>query len=284
MDEQTRPDETNVTHNYPQPTAPPRAIQQPTEQALSVSDLPGAFDLLRPSISALKTNIWAVMLLVFIPISILTAVAVGSLAAGGEATAVSPASVNFTIISIGLLTMATFIILMPAYMHIQLKSAKGIKTTVGDATSVGVRYLPRYIGLSILVGVMLIIGFLLLIIPSFIVLRRYFLAAYYLVDQDLSIREAMSRSAESSRSYSWRIYDIMAVNMLFSLIGILPVIGQLVGGILQLLYSFAPAVRYHQIKEAYYGSTEELHNMSSQAPLPPSAQPPMPPTPGSSTA
>src|SRR6185436_11176005 len=86
---------------------------------------------------------------------------------------------------------------------------------------------PRLIGLGIIVGLMLLGGFLLFIIPGLIVLRRYYLSPYYLVDKDLTIGEAMKQSAADSKKYSQYIWSVIGVSVLLSFTGIIPLIGVL---------------------------------------------------------
>src|SRR6185295_10606488 len=107
---------------------------------------------------------------------------------------------------------------------------------------------PRLLGLGIVVGLMLIGGFLLLVIPGLIVLRRYYLSPYYLVDKDLTIGEAMKQSAADSKPNSQAIWAVIGVSVLLSLTGVVPLIGGILSFVLVSLYSVAAPLRYREIK------------------------------------
>jgi uncharacterized membrane protein len=107
----------------------------------------------------------------------------------------------------------------------------------------------RMVKLYVLVGLSIVIGLVLLIIPGLIMIRRYFLAPYVLLDnKDLSAWEAMKHSAELSKPYSGSIWRILGVMLLIGLIGIIPFIGGLIAFVLGSLYSVAPALRYQELK------------------------------------
>jgi uncharacterized membrane protein len=108
--------------------------------------------------------------------------------------------------------------------------------------------------LGMLVSLCVVGGLILLIVPGFIMLRRYLLSGYYLVDQNLSIREAMRRSAASSKPAAGYIWGIVGVQALFSvgsaILGLLPGgIGAFVADAVILLVCFLPALRYVELRD-----------------------------------
>ena len=116
----------------------------------------------------------------------------------------------------------------------------------------------RLIGLYLLTGLYTFVGFILLIIPGLIMIRRYFLAPYVLLDKDCSIREAMQHSAAISKpspdSSNWTlssrgIWGIIGVMILIGLIGAIPLIGSLIAFVVGMLYAVAPALRYQELKK-----------------------------------
>lgn len=107
----------------------------------------------------------------------------------------------------------------------------------------------RMFGLYIVVGVVVFVGLLLLVIPGLIMIRRYFLAPYVMLDNKLGIRESMDRSAELSKLNSGSIWGIIGVMFLIGVANILPIIGGLVSFALGGLYSVAPAMRYLQLNK-----------------------------------
>lgn len=107
----------------------------------------------------------------------------------------------------------------------------------------------RMLGLYILVGLFIFVGLILLIIPGLIMIRRYFLAPYVMLDKrPKSIMEAMEISARMSKPYSGSIWGIIGVMFLIGLISIIPVIGWLASFFLGVAYSVAPALRYQELK------------------------------------
>ena len=103
--------------------------------------------------------------------------------------------------------------------------------------------------MSVLIALMTIGGLILLIVPGLIVIRRYFLAPYVMVDQDTGILESMRRSAAMSKPHSGYIWSIIGVSVLLSLPGIIPFVGWAVSFVLAVLYSTAPALRYQELKK-----------------------------------
>ncbi len=113
----------------------------------------------------------------------------------------------------------------PVLAYYSVKVARGQAVSIRSAYREGLRYFWRYLGYSLIAGVLVTIGFLLLIVPGFILLRRYLFGSLYIVDKDLSIGEALQRSAAESKpvaSYIWSALGIMfiisAVVIIFSLI------------------------------------------------------------------
>lgn len=105
-----------------------------------------------------------------------------------------------------------------------------------------------WLGLFLLLGKIAMI-FVPILLFSLIMLRRYFLAPYLLLDKKIGITEAMDTSAEMTKPYSASIWSIIAVMALIGLVNILPAVGWLLAFILGSLYSVAPALRYLELKK-----------------------------------
>ncbi len=129
------------------------------------------------------------------------------------------------------------------------KTSQGKQVGIDEALTSGLKYFWRLLGLSIVFGFMFLIGLLLFIVPGIIVLRRYYLSFYYLVDKDLDIKTAMKKSAKASELNKGAIYGVIGVSLLFGLFGIFPGIGTIIGTILQFLYSVAPGLRYQEMRK-----------------------------------
>jgi uncharacterized membrane protein len=109
----------------------------------------------------------------------------------------------------------------------------------------------RMFGLYLLMGLYIFVGLILFIIPGLIMLRRYFLAPYVMLDTRCGITEAMERSAELSKPYSGYIWGMIGVMFLISLFNVVEGIGWMAAFVLGMLYSVAPALRYQELKEIH---------------------------------
>jgi len=224
-----------------------------SEVATKKPELPGAFSLFQPSVDALMLNIGTFLGLYLVPILVLL-VLVGIT---GGITLVSLASSHNSVagLGVGLLTLGVLIsivvalIFAPALPYTQLKSVKGEKINLSEAIKGGLKYFWRFIGLSIVVGLVVFVGLLLFIVPGIIFIRRYYLSVYYLIDQDLKIFEAMTKSAADTKPRSGAIWGVVGVQFLCGLSGVIPIFGGLISFVLNFLYSCAMPLRYIQIKE-----------------------------------
>lgn len=233
--------------------ASPKPTNVNTEAAApppaSAPEVPSAFSLFKPSWEGLKLNIVELIVLFLVPTAVLAlyfliaASAIGATSSGGINAA------GVILIIIGVAVTAVFAALIgPAFIHIQLRSARMEKATYQSAWETSKKFWWRYLLVSIAVGLTIGIGFLLLIIPGIIFLRRYFLSQYALIDQDLGVGESMKRSNQLSRGRSMAIFGIIGVDILISLPNVIPVIGGLITFVLQIAYFCAPAIRYDQLK------------------------------------
>ncbi len=158
-------------------------------------------------------------------------------------------SINHIGLYVAVLVVVSLLTL-PIIPYLQLRSAQNKRIAPMKAFNEGVPFFWRLLGLGLIVGLMVFAGFLLFIIPGLIVIRRYILAPYYLIDQDLSISEAMKKSAEQSKHHSVAIWYVIGVNGLLSLTAIIPVVGAVVSLLLTTAYSCALPYRYLQISKA----------------------------------
>jgi hypothetical protein len=129
----------------------------------------------------------------------------------------------------------------------ELEVSEDKKPSLRPLFDVAKKYWLRIAGLSIVTALLFVGGLILFIVPGLIVIRRYFLASYYLIDKDLSIGEAMRQSAADSKQAAGSIWGVIGVSFLLALTAIVPLIGWLVAFVLTALYSVAPALRYKEI-------------------------------------
>jgi hypothetical protein len=107
----------------------------------------------------------------------------------------------------------------------------------------------RLFGLYVVTLLFIVAGLFCFIVPGLIFLRRYFLAPYVMLDKKVSIREAMEESSALTKLNSGSIWGIIGVIILISLLGVIPFVGGIISFIVGCLYSVAPAIRYHQLRQ-----------------------------------
>lgn len=208
-----------------------------------------AFRLFAPSINVFQRNILGFILFLLVPLFLSN---LGSIATGlrGDTGLLAQFHGIYGVLTIVGLVIS--VVTAPALIKIQLLGAQGKTISPDEAFSFGLSRLLRFAGLAIVLALVFVISMLLLIIPFFFMLRRYILAPYYLIDQDMGIKEAMRASAADSKKYSSTIWGLIGVEMLLALTSILTFIG-IFASIARVAYANAPAVRYEQIKAARKG-------------------------------
>ena len=214
--------------------------------------LPGAFSLFTPSMTALRLNMGALVglllspLLALVPFVFVIFMVVFA-AAGANA---SSANVSFGIASSVLIltyiALVLFGIVVGAGIIVaSLRSAQGQNTTYWRSFREGLRYFWRLLGLGVCVGLLVVFGLVLLIVPGVILLKRYFLSPYYLIDRNMGIAQAMKQSAEDTKKYGG-VWGILGVVLLIALVGAIPIVGWIGSLVLSALYLCAPALRYQE--------------------------------------
>ncbi len=225
---------------------------------------PAAFTLFKPSLQAIKLNIWTFVALLLAPFA--GFIIIGFINSTGTGASSSAA----VILVIATVIFSLFVV--PALTYVELQSAKGIQVSAGNALKVGMKYFWRFYGLGLWAGLMVLGGLILLIVPGIFMVKRYILSPYYLFDRDMKIRDAMRASKEDSKTYSRAIWDLMGVNSLLSVIGRYPPFA-IIAFVGQVAYYCAPAIRYTQIEKITSGRSD------TNPPAPTPAVPPVAPTP-----
>lgn len=227
-------------------------------------NLPSAFELFSQSKELVLKNIWIFGPLYAVPVIFWVHDWIWSPTSGahwwdriygaGGNWAVSPAtswesgfvgfSIFWLIITAVLGTIAQFVTVIAALQATEHKELD-FQELWQQVKKIGWRLL----GLYILTGLYVLVGFILLIIPGLIMLRRYFLAPFVMIDKNCGITEAMERSAAMTKPYSGSVWGIIGVMFLIGIISIVPYIGGLASLILGMLFVCAPALRYQQLKK-----------------------------------
>lgn len=228
-------------------------------------NLPGAFELFTPSKEIVQKNIWIFGPLYAIPLIFslhswiwtpsnsdkpwyLQFSGVGP----GFSSSSFPIYGNYLIVGASLL-WALFVIIAGFLVQIMSQKAQldGVEghTPGFDKLWATTRKLGwRLVGLYLLVGLYVVVGFILFIIPGIIMLRRYSLAPYVMLDKNKGIRESMELSANMTKPHSGAIYRVYGVMILIGLVAVIPFLGWIVSFILGMFYSVSLALRYQQLK------------------------------------
>jgi len=177
------------------------------------------------------------------------------------------ASISGAMLGAGLLLSIVFILatMFATIMltGLSLDSTEGKKPTLSQLWPYVSKYGVRYIGVSLATGFMILIGLLALIVPGIIMIRRYILAPYVMMDQDLSIGESMKESARISKPHSGYVWGVIGVSVLIALIAIIPVVGWIVSFVLSSFYTVAPALRYKELKQLE-GAAGHAHHAATE--------------------
>lgn len=217
-------------------------------------ELTPAFELFNKSLEIVKRNMNVFLILYALPFL----QALASTASHRHKRSFSPPSSfpggpAIALLGVGMILFLAAVVLY-AFLQtmtygLELKGAKGGTPRLKELFELAKKYWLRLIGLALIVGGIIAVGLILLIIPGLIMIRRYLLAPYVMIDQDLSIEKAMRKSADLTKEHSGSIWSIMGVLFLILVIGFIPVFGQLLSFGLGAIYGFAPAIRYFELKK-----------------------------------
>ncbi len=203
--------------------------------------------LVRQCLKIIKANLESCMILFLLPSLLLTLAAL--LIGNGKHIT------NMTVVGgiMGIAGFAWFIISAFAIIPFTILLAKGFKPGVADSYRIGLRCAPRLVGLTILLLLLFAAGLCLFIVPGLIVLRRYGLAYYYIVDYDLGIRDAMDMSSEQTKPVTKAILGMFLVLSVFVLLAVgsnrtLKPYGGILAILFEASYVIAPALFYLELQ------------------------------------
>jgi len=123
----------------------------------------------------------------------------------------------------GLLSLLGFFISLYVglgMINVSLKIARGEEAKLEDFFNTFQYYL-RYIGSTILFAIMFVIGFILFIIPGIVVLLKFLLFPYFIVDQNLGVIDALKASNRAVQGVKWDLLGFLFVAFVINLLGLL---------------------------------------------------------------
>lgn len=212
--------------------------------------LPNAIWLLRPSWRALMLNLREVAKLALIPAFFVVATILTWLLANSrDGTTLEAVFRGLS----GVAVLGSFIgglAVMPAFGLIQLRSSRAEVAMAADEFAIGLPLIWRFTLVNLLIGLLAMAGTLLLIIPGLFVQQRFQLAPYFVLDKEMGVLQAMRASAALGRRYKRPLWSLAILMFVSRVIVFIPVAGIVLSPVLQILYAYAPAVRYIEVIES----------------------------------
>jgi len=137
----------------------------------------------------------------------------------GDSLLINPWTIAGVIFQLTALTLLLWNVSASPYL--QVHSLRGEQVGTLQMYRQSKRYWLRIVGFSLLFGLLFVGGLLLLIVPGLIILRRYILVPFFIVEEDLGIREAMQRSAAATKPDQRYVWTTIGVLVVLAGIGIL---------------------------------------------------------------
>lgn len=236
----------------------------PTKEMDFFEKIGYAFSLWNESWEALKLNIWTFVILYVLPLGLAMVLGLFYLAplindaAGNETLTAASAIVAFVAT---LVIVFIYVVLYPVVTMTQLESAKGNKVALGDMFNRGIKYLPAYIVLALMVAGAVVVPFIvaILLIPfiigifllpvvfvwAVIVSVFILLVPYIIINDNLNAVEAVKKGIAIVKvKWQW-VLAVYAVFMLISVVaGFIPFIGTIVSLVFSAIYFCMPAIVY----------------------------------------
>jgi hypothetical protein len=146
----------------------------------------------------------------------------------------------------------------PVLYYFEVAAIRGKAPSIMGAYREGLQHFWRMLGLICITSVLIMLGLLLFIVPGAILLRRYLLAPFYLVDRGLGVRAAMAQSARDSVPAAPYIWATIGVVLLVSLgtaiasqaFRFVPGLPEVITAILSVIVMFMLPLRYLELKKA----------------------------------
>lgn len=226
------------------------AASQPSAPAVSPVPSPAErpyisnpFKLIAPSYRALRVNGKA-LLVMFGAMAVLVAALIGAIFAPASAVR------NALLVAVVTAFVVFALLLIPAMTLILLKAAKGERIGFGEAIRQGRPFVWRLLGVYLLTGLAVFGGVLLFIIPGLIFGAWFMSAPYLALEEDLGVIASMKRSKRLVKGHVFEMLGLQGMGWVFSMLGIIPILGTLAGFVLQIITMPALAIRTLQLRAA----------------------------------
>lgn len=236
------------------------ATDQPDMAATTPLPQTSSFTLFAVNLKLLRLHGAPLLVMVVIP-GMLTQL--GAAMAGTDSLTTSdPTELSGLVIRL-LAAIWSLLGLAPSYYYV-LRVLGGNPAGIIESYRYGLRYTWRLVLVGLAIGLAVLAGLVLFIVPGLIFLRRYFLAAYFVIDENLGVREAMVRSSLTSKPVRRAVWSMLFwLALVFGLMvasaNLIPVYGQVVASLLSILYIFLPALRYQEMTSDTRAGEKALH-------------------------
>jgi hypothetical protein len=111
----------------------------------------------------------------------------------------------------GFISIAGALIIQGGVVKGAVSDQSGRKSTFGDLFETGFRHVLPLLGVGILYGLMVMIGFICLVVPGFIVMTVFCVAAPCLVIERAGVFASLQRSRDLTRGNRWGVFGVLFV-------------------------------------------------------------------------
>ncbi|HEX8226571.1 MAG TPA: hypothetical protein VF572_01755 [Candidatus Saccharimonadales bacterium] len=213
----------------------------------------GSIGLFRPSIGLLRKHALMVLWLSMAPALL---VGLGGFVRGDFGSQTVDVRLDaqtvtgITLQAIGLLWLLAA---YPGYIRARLAAVRDMPESTWHSFRSGLGRLPSWLVTYIVVTCLVLAGGVLLIIPGLIVYRRLFLTSYYMIDGNMGPLAAVRLCFAASNSFASHVRGVVVVVTVLAIgaaaVGRVGIGGYIFGLCLIYMYTFAPAIRFVEIKK-----------------------------------
>ncbi len=217
--------------------------------------LASSLSLFAPSMNAFMRNLPTFIILLALPFLVTLSNYPNGMSDNNDIAIDTPVILGI-IFSIAIV-LVIYIILGALTTKLQLEAAKGNVVSLRQLWASTKSRIVTFGLLCIAIAALVTVGLIAFIIPGIIFIRRYVMAPYILLDNDdMTISEAMNKSAEMSKPYSGYIWGVIGLVILLSFTTVIPFTGPMLSFVLTSIYGIALPLRYLEIKNLGRGHSQ----------------------------
>lgn len=235
-----------------EPTAAP-ATPAAAPQPVATSYESNPFKLFQPAWEALKVNFTTIVIAsliagaAFLALFIVPVIAL-AVASSSHSQGLLVVGIILTIAAViaGIYLMMRF---MGASTWLVLASVRNQKRSFKETWEGGQPYGVRVFLYLLLYMLICAGGFILFVVPGIIFSVWYSMGMLAIVDENLSVGAALSRSKQLVSGRFWEIFGVQSVPQVVQVVNVIPIFGAIASTIAIFVYSFALPIRYLGLKD-----------------------------------